>query len=183
AARRHGWPHRRVRYSALRSRAIAKNRMTALPETFACTVLAGSSGEEYEFIPTWKAASSQKGRRVVVNPSPTRKAASLQKGRRVVMNRVIHFEFAAENPERAAKFYKTVFGWESTKWGGPQEYWLVKTGPDNTPGINGGILRQQNTMPKTVNTVEVSSIEEFIDKITRNGGSVAMPKNASPLVR
>ena len=96
------------------------------------------------------------------------------------MNRVIHFEFAAENPERAARFYKTVFGWESTKWGGPQEYWLVKTGPDNKPGINGGILRQQDAMPKTVNTVEVSSIEEFIDKITRNGGSVAMPKMAIP---
>ena len=96
------------------------------------------------------------------------------------MNRVIHFEFAAQNPDRAAKFYKTVFGWESTKWDGPPEYWLMKTGPDNKPGINGGIMRQTDTMPKTVNTIEVPSIEEFIDKITRNGGSVAMPKMAIP---
>lgn len=70
--------------------------------------------------------------------------------------------------------------WLWINWGGPQEYWLVKTGPDDKPGINGGILRHQNTIPKTVNTVEVSSIEEFIEKITRNGGSVAMPKMAIP---
>ena len=42
------------------------------------------------------------------------------------MPRVIHFEFAADNPERAAKFYREVFGWESTQWGGPMDYWLVK---------------------------------------------------------
>ncbi|MCU1255117.1 MAG: hypothetical protein JWM83_1416 [Candidatus Angelobacter sp.] len=35
------------------------------------------------------------------------------------MPRVIHFEFAADNPERAAKFYREVFGWESTKVGRP----------------------------------------------------------------
>ena len=58
------------------------------------------------------------------------------------MPRVIHFEFAADNPERAAKFYREVFGWESAKWGGPMDYWLVKTGSDG-PGIDGGILRYQ----------------------------------------
>ena len=27
------------------------------------------------------------------------------------MNRVVHFEIQAEKPERAAKFYREVFGW------------------------------------------------------------------------
>jgi predicted enzyme related to lactoylglutathione lyase len=116
---------------------------------------------------------------VAFGKSPTRRTI-IKNQRSLFMNRVIHFEFAAENPERAANFYKSVFGWEATNWGGPQEYWLVKTGPDDKPGINGGILRQQDAMPKTVNTVEVASIEEFIEKIKRNGGKVAVPKMAIP---
>jgi len=35
------------------------------------------------------------------------------------MPRVIHFEIVADNPERAVKYYKEVFGWELTKWDGP----------------------------------------------------------------
>jgi predicted enzyme related to lactoylglutathione lyase len=31
------------------------------------------------------------------------------------MNRIIHFEIQAENPERAAKFYNNVFGWEASE--------------------------------------------------------------------
>jgi predicted enzyme related to lactoylglutathione lyase len=95
------------------------------------------------------------------------------------MPRIIHFEFAADNPERAAKFYHDVFGWESTNWGGPMEYWLVKTGTDG-PGIDGGILRHQEEMPRTVNTIGVSSVDEYLEKVTRNGGKVVMPKMAIP---
>ena len=95
------------------------------------------------------------------------------------MQRVIHFEFAAENPERATKFYRDVFGWESTSWGGPMEYWLVKTGADS-PGIDGGILRHDPNMPRTVNTIGVSSVDESLEKVKRNGGKVALPKSAIP---
>src|SRR4051812_15755751 len=35
------------------------------------------------------------------------------------MPRVIHFEISADEPERAARFYADVFGWEVTKWDGP----------------------------------------------------------------
>ena len=42
------------------------------------------------------------------------------------------------------KFYKEVFGWEFNKWNGPQDYWLVKTGEDNQPGINGGLTPKMN---------------------------------------
>ena len=60
------------------------------------------------------------------------------------MPRVIHFEIVAEKPERAMKFYKEVFGWEFNKWNGPQDYWLVKTGEDSQPGINGGLTPKMN---------------------------------------
>jgi hypothetical protein len=95
------------------------------------------------------------------------------------MPRIIHFEFAADNPERATKFYREVFGWESTNWGGPMEYWLVKTGSDG-PGIDGGIMRHNPNMPRTVNTIGVSSVDEYLKKVTSNGGKVAAPKMAIP---
>ena len=45
------------------------------------------------------------------------------------MNRVVHFEFDVENPERAIKFYTEVFNWKISNWGGPINYWLISTGP------------------------------------------------------
>ena len=35
------------------------------------------------------------------------------------MSRVIHFEIPAGDPERAANFYRKVFGWKIEKWPGP----------------------------------------------------------------
>ena len=95
------------------------------------------------------------------------------------MPRVIHFEFAADDPERAAKFYREVFGWESNRWGGPMDYWLVKTGSDG-PGIDGGILRYQDKMPRTINTVGVDSVDAYLEKAARHGGKLAKPKFAIP---
>jgi len=96
------------------------------------------------------------------------------------MHRVIHFELGAQEPERAVKFYSGVFGWQIQKWAGPQAYWLVTTGPDSEPGINGGIMRHEDGAARTVNTIEVESIEEFTAKVTAHGGQVAMPKMAIP---
>ena len=44
------------------------------------------------------------------------------------MSRVIHFELSMDNPERAIKFYSDVFGWDSEKWEGPMDYWMISTG-------------------------------------------------------
>ncbi len=40
------------------------------------------------------------------------------------MNRIVHFEIPAADLQRAADFYKKVFGWKIEKWpNGAQEYW------------------------------------------------------------
>lgn len=93
-------------------------------------------------------------------------------------NRIVHFEVMAENPARASEFYGKVFGWQINKWEGPMDYWLVTTGKD-TPGIDGGIAKSQG-QPLTVNTVEVSSVDEFSAKVIKNGGKVVVPKHAIP---
>ncbi len=95
------------------------------------------------------------------------------------MPRVIHFNISADDPERAVKFYSHVFGWKINKWEGPMDYWLVTTG-EGVPGIDGGIGKRMSPELTTVNAIDVPSVDEFLEKITRNGGKVVMPKMAVP---
>ena len=101
------------------------------------------------------------------------------------MPRVVHFEIVADNPERAMKFYKQVFGWEFSKWDGPQDYWYVKTGEDSQPGINGGLaLKSSHESGKpggrVANSIDVSSVDEFANKISTEGGKILSPKMPIP---
>ena len=101
------------------------------------------------------------------------------------MARVIHFEIHAENPERAIKFYKNLFGWEFKKWDGPQVYWLITTGPDSQPGINGGLVERRGKIDGTaviayVCTVDTASVDDSVRKAQAEGGSVALPKMPIP---
>jgi predicted enzyme related to lactoylglutathione lyase len=96
------------------------------------------------------------------------------------MPRVVHFEVSADDPERAVVFYKDVFGWEIHKWEGPQDYWLIKTGPDGQPGINGGLFVRKGPMTGHVNTIDVPSVDEYLAKIEASGGTIALPKMAIP---
>jgi hypothetical protein len=56
------------------------------------------------------------------------------------MPRVVHLEIHAADPGRSAEFYQTLFGWQIVSWEGPVEYRLITTGPDDQPGINGGLI-------------------------------------------
>ena len=56
------------------------------------------------------------------------------------MNRFVHFELASDDVEKTAQFYRDVFGWKVQKWEGPVTYWLVETGEESEPGINGGLM-------------------------------------------
>ncbi|HSB56841.1 MAG TPA: VOC family protein [Nitrosopumilaceae archaeon] len=95
------------------------------------------------------------------------------------MPRIIHFDIPADDVTRAQKFYQQVFGWEFTKWDGPMDYWMIKTGDEKQPGINGGLSMRMGQSGMT-NTIDVPSIEEFSKKIISNGGTMLMPKTAIP---
>lgn len=95
------------------------------------------------------------------------------------MPRVVHFEISADDTDRAAKFYQTVFGWTSNKLGGPRDYHLVNTGPETEPGINGGIFRRDGPV-NFVNTIEVDSVDEFSRRIVEAGGEEVVPKMHIP---
>lgn len=97
------------------------------------------------------------------------------------MPRVIHFEILADDPERAVKFYRKVFGWKTKKWEGPADHWHVTTCEDNQPGINGAIM-ERTDKGTTYNTMDVSSVHEFIQKIAKAGGKVVSKKTTVPAV-
>ncbi len=96
------------------------------------------------------------------------------------MPRVIHFELPVDDPARAADFYRSVFGWKIDKWEGPTDYWLVTTGEQGEPGIDGALTRRSEGFMSTVNTVGVGSLEESVAKIQAAGGKILMPKSAIP---
>jgi predicted enzyme related to lactoylglutathione lyase len=94
---------------------------------------------------------------------------------------VVHFEFPADNPEQVAEFYKNTLGWKIQKLEGPVDYWLISTGEDREPGIDGGIARKKDRPASGVLvTVRVDSVDASLKSIVSNGGSIVVPKRAIP---
>jgi uncharacterized protein len=103
------------------------------------------------------------------------------------MPRVVHFEIHAAEPERAVRFYQELFGWQITRWEGPMEYWVVRTGDGSQPGIDGGLLRRQGGGPTSghavnayVCTVDVENLDDVLSRGARLGASVAVPRMPVP---
>lgn len=97
------------------------------------------------------------------------------------MARVVHFEVSSPHSAVSRKFYENVFGWKFTQWGGGEmEYWLISTGPEDVPGIDGGFGGAANDMQSTVVTVEVEDLDEALKQVAANGGQVVMPKDEIP---
>jgi hypothetical protein len=95
------------------------------------------------------------------------------------MPKVIHFEIPSADPARLADFYRGLFGWEITNWGGPVEYWLVNAGPEGEQGINGAIARR-DVREGTRNTISVASADETLKRVTLTGGKALGPKMPVP---
>ncbi|MBE0428594.1 MAG: VOC family protein, partial [Thermoleophilia bacterium] len=82
-------------------------------------------------------------------------------------------------PERAVNFYSAAFGWKISKREGDQPYWLFETGPDEEPGINGGITLRAGSNT-TVNTIGVSDLDDAINRVQDAGGKVISEKLEIP---
>ncbi len=98
------------------------------------------------------------------------------------MTRVAHFEIPADDPARASEFYSKVFGWKFEKWDGSMEYWMITTGDKKETGIDGGMMKKGEDLDKVRNTITVSSIDEYLEKIEKAGGKVLAPKMPIPKI-
>ena len=104
------------------------------------------------------------------------------------MSRVVHFEIQADDVERAKAFYAAAFGWTFQDYGQfiGSPYWGVVTGPDDEPGINGGLLQrpvagagapaghQRVTSARWASTTTTRPSSRILEA----GGQVALPKMA-----
>ena len=96
------------------------------------------------------------------------------------MGRVSHFEITADDPERAAAFYRKAFGWEFNDWGGPFKYLLATTGPRDQIGIDGAIMPRHQTKQAVINTISVDKWEAGAQAVKEAGGTVLSDKDAVP---
>lgn len=103
------------------------------------------------------------------------------------MSRVVHFEIQVDDIERAKAFYAAAFGWSFEDYGAftGSPYWGIVTGPEDEPGINGGLLQRPAPAPPTqhgtnafVCTVGVGDYDEAERRILDAGGQVALPRTA-----
>jgi uncharacterized protein len=102
---------------------------------------------------------------------------------------IVHFEIPADNPERAAKFYRDLFGWDIKKYDDPaakMEYWMVGTVPTDgqgmptRQGVNGGLMRRMMPNQPTVNYIGVENVDEYVRKAEKLGAKVLMQKTPVP---
>jgi predicted enzyme related to lactoylglutathione lyase len=104
---------------------------------------------------------------------------------------VIHFEIPANNVEKLKTFYEKVLGWKITKSSMPNvEYWNISTVPMDEkgnplrPGVNGGLYPKTLGMQNApqVNYISIENIDEYTDKISKEGGKIIVPKQQLPTV-
>lgn len=89
------------------------------------------------------------------------------------------FEVPADDTGRAQKFYSELFGWKFNQFPG-MEYWHMDTGgPDASP--DGGLIKRQHSGHTGITQyVAVSSVDQWIAKVQKLGGTICMPKTAVP---
>ena len=93
--------------------------------------------------------------------------------------RIVWFEIPADEPERASRFYSSLFGWKIKKFPGMTDYWHIDTGgSDDTP--DGGLMRRKQPGQPITNYVAVPSVDKAAAKVQTLGGTICMTKTAVP---
>src|SRR5262249_56658232 len=74
--------------------------------------------------------------------------------------------------------YQNDVGWKIKQMSMPYgpEYYGVTTRKEGEAGINGGLMKRNMPGQPFANYVAVKSIDDFLAKVTANGGSVIMPR-------
>jgi predicted enzyme related to lactoylglutathione lyase len=66
------------------------------------------------------------------------------------------------------------------KWEGPSDYWLITTGDEDKPGITCGVAERIKSTDTTTAIFDVTSVDEFEDKVKASGGEIREPKKVIP---
>ncbi|MGH8024246.1 MAG: VOC family protein [Limisphaerales bacterium] len=95
---------------------------------------------------------------------------------------IVWFEIPADQPERAKKFYASLFGWKIAPIPGmpapeARDYLHIDTGgPDASP--DGGIMRRMHPQQGITSFISVPSVARYAAKIQKLGGAICKEKTA-----
>ena len=105
------------------------------------------------------------------------------------MKKVVHFEIPADDLERAKKFY-SIFDWRITDW--PMPDGTVHTGlhtvetdeqtyqPKEPGAINGMMVKRDQYARTPSVTINVPSVDDYIEKVKAAGGGLVKEKEVIP---
>ena len=92
---------------------------------------------------------------------------------------IVWFEIPADDTSRAKTFYKKLFGWKISSLPHMEEYFHLDTGgPDASP--DGGMLKRMHPNHTITNYISVPSVDKFVAKVEKLGGSICGSKTAVP---
>ena len=103
----------------------------------------------------------------------------MSKMKKKVTPGVVWFNVPADDVKRASKFYSGLFGWKTKSFRGMSDFMQIDTGgADASP--DGGIGKRGDQKHSVVNYVSVDSVEKYLAKVEKLGGTISMPKTAVP---
>jgi predicted enzyme related to lactoylglutathione lyase len=93
-------------------------------------------------------------------------------------NNIAHFDIAADDVERARRFYEKAFGWRCEAWG-PPDFYMVHTGSAQDPGIHGSISKREEAVAGRGRsgfecTISVADLDKIKAAIVANGGKIVL---------
>jgi predicted enzyme related to lactoylglutathione lyase len=96
------------------------------------------------------------------------------------------FAIHVDDTDRAIAFYTRVFGWRFEPWG-PPGFYLIQTGEDGAPGVQG--LMHKRHAPRTGTglngfepTFAVDDLDAVAAAVEANGGTMTMQPAQIPTV-
>src|SRR3954447_26838860 len=108
----------------------------------------------------------------------------------IMEHTIVHFEIPADQPERAATFYREMFGWDIKQYegsvAGGMEYWMVRTVPTDGQGhptgsgVNCALMLWISPGQPLVHYISVEIVDEAVGRAERLGAKVLMGKTPVP---
>jgi hypothetical protein len=100
------------------------------------------------------------------------------------MGKVVNFHLPADDVERAATFYREVFGWEFVaNSSSPVPYLVYQPSADGGAGVPAAITKRQEIVKAPVPTIEVEHIDQAMLDIAMKGGQQARVQDIPGLGR
>jgi uncharacterized protein len=97
------------------------------------------------------------------------------------MPTIVHFDIATDDPQRAKKFYESLFGWKMEGPPGMPDYYLIETkGLDGKPGVGGGLGKRGDQSQRISAYFGVDKMDDYIKNVAQLGGKVLSPKMPVP---